>query len=148
MSSLKPSVPKKWLYWVCGLLWLGVGIMLCLRALFWIKEINTLFSWGLLFLMLFLSVLPGKFLLSRIAKRNLKRLDQQPERVCFFAFQPLRSYLIIALMIFMGVSLRRSSVPRLYLALVYALMGGALVSASALYFTHALKALRPSSSHH
>ncbi|NPB09324.1 MAG: hypothetical protein GXO17_03130 [Thermodesulfobacteria bacterium] len=142
MSKLKPEVQKKWLYWVSGLLWLGVGLMLCLRAFFWVKSSQELWAWGLYVFALGVSYFMGRFFLFRLARRNLRRLDEKPERLCCFAFQPWRSYLVIAVMIAMGISLRRSDIPRVWLAGIYALMGGALVWASGLYFSRALEVLR------
>ncbi len=140
--SLKPEVHKKWLYWVSGFLWLAVGLMLCLRGLWWVKADGRLWAWGLYLTALLVSYFMGRFFLFRLARRNLKRLDGKPERLCCFAFQPWRSYLVIILMILLGIGLRRSDLPRIGLAAIYALMGGALIWASGLYFSRALEVLR------
>ena len=130
---VKPAVRKKWLYFVSGVLWLLVGLFFCLRAFFWLKPL-ALKGLGLFSLALVLSFLVGRLGLSRIAFRNLRRLDEQPDKICCFAFQPWRSYLIIGLMILLGVTLRRSSLPRPLLGFLYAVMGGGLVTASFFYF--------------
>jgi len=135
----KPAINKKWLYWLSGLIWFGVGVGLCLRAVFWIKAYQSPVLWGLFLLSLAGALFIGHYLLAKIARRNLKRLDQKPSKICVFAFQPLRSYLIILLMVAMGVGLRRSDLPRVWLAVVYSLMGGALIVASRLYFLRALE---------
>ncbi len=93
----------------------------------------------LLILALLASYFVGRWGLARIAFRNLKRLDKKPERICCFAFQPLKSYFIIAIMIVLGITLRRSSLPRPLLGFLYALMGGGLITASFIYFEGGLK---------
>ena len=141
MSKLKPEVQKKWLYFVSGFLWLAVGLFLCGRAFFWLVPLG-LKGMLLLILALLLSYFVGRLGLARLAFRNLKRLDEKPERLCCFAFQPWRSYFIIAVMITLGVALRRSSLPRPLLAFLYALMGGGLITASFVYFEGGLQRLQ------
>jgi len=140
---LKPEISKKWLYFVSGFLWLGVGLFLCIRAYFWLRPLTLK---GLLIFIsaLFPAYFLGRFALSRIAFRNLKRLDEKPERICCFAFQPLRSYFLIAVMVGLGITLRRLTIPRALLAFLYTLMGGALLTASKVYFEGALKRLQKS----
>ncbi len=141
MERFKPAVTKRWLYFVLGVLWGGVGLFLCLRAYLWLRPSGL--KGHLIFVVaLFLSFVVGRYGLSRIAFRNLKRLDEKPEKLCCFAFQPWRSYLLVALMIFLGVSLRRSNLPRPLLAFLYAVMGGGLITASFHYFHGGLLRLK------
>ena len=113
-----------------------------MRAILWIKAYQAPYLWGLFLFSLIAAFFVGRYLLSRIAQRNLKRLDQQPQKICLFAFQPLRSYLIILVMVGLGISLRRSDLPRVWLAVLYSIMGGALIVASHSYFLRALELLK------
>ena len=55
---------------------------------------------------------------------------------------PWRSYLLIPFMIILGVILRHSPVPRLYLAVLYLAIGTALFLSSLRYLRYALRAMR------
>jgi hypothetical protein len=63
----------------------------------------------------------------RIARKNLARLRAYPPRVCLFAFQAWRGYLMIGLMIGLGVALRHLPIPRHTLAVLYGAIGTALI---------------------
>jgi hypothetical protein len=76
---------------------------------------------------------------SKLAEINLKRIyDQAPgkDKVCVFAFQNTRSYLIIVIMMGMGYGLRHSSIPKIYLAPLYMAIGLALFLSSLKYYQH------------
>ncbi|WP_456371354.1 hypothetical protein [Thermodesulfatator atlanticus] len=132
---LKPKVPKKWLYFVAGSLWMAVGLMLSLRATFAAIKLNKLWAWSLWSVAYVSSYFFGKRILSRIAFRNIKRLDDRDaSHLCLFAFQPWKSYLIITIMICLGVFIRKHPLPYWEYIVVYGLMGGALITASLNYF--------------
>jgi hypothetical protein len=88
---------------------------------------------------LILALIVYHFGFSRIARKNIDRLFQYPDKVCFFAFQAWRSYLIIAIMAALGAFLRHSSISRKYLAVVYLTIGGALVLSSLHYYVRLFK---------
>jgi hypothetical protein len=136
LRQLKPAVPKCWLFATCGLMWSAVGLMMCKISLGWLMSLDGIHgvsagSGGVVLAL-------GAFYLGfrGIARKNIERLRRLPERGCFFAFQAWKSYLIILFMIVLGVSLRHSSIPRIYLAVVYATIGGALFLGSLLYYRH------------
>lgn len=138
---LKPIVPRKWLFFVAGAVWFTVGFNLCLVAHRWLGA--AVAFWRHLFWpTLGASSLAAYFGLARIARRNVRHIENRPEKTCFFAFQPWRSYLIIVVMITMGVTLRHSAFPKTWLALIYTFMGGALALASLFYFYRGLFFLR------
>lgn len=62
-----------------------------------------------------------------MARRNLAYMATLPERVSFWAFQPPRSWILMAGMILLGVILRHSPLPRSLLGALYFLMGTALI---------------------
>ena len=67
---------------------------------------------------------------AQLARKNLRRLSQLPEKVSIFAVNSRQGYVIVVFMVGLGIALRRSSIPRSYLALVYTTMGGTLFLAS------------------
>jgi len=75
-----------------------------------------------------------KFGFSKIARKNINRVCRYPDKVCFFAFQEWKSYLIISVMAPLGIFLRHSSLPRQYLAVIYITIGLALFLSSLHYY--------------
>ncbi|MEF9437835.1 MAG: hypothetical protein L0922_03485 [Candidatus Mariimomonas ferrooxydans] len=56
------------------------------------------------------------------------------KKVCIFAFQAWKSYLIIAIMIAMGIILRHSQIPTYYISVIYIGFGGAMILSSIRYY--------------
>ena len=133
---LKPAVPKHWLIAIAGLVWAAAGIMLARLAWSWLRAMPSLQAGGLLAAGMVLAAILHRFMLRRLARRNMARIGSYADKGCLFAFQAWRSYFMIILMIAMGSFLRHTAIPRVYLALLYTAMGGALLIASMGYFTH------------
>ena len=134
LSSLKPAVTKSWLVAVAGLMWTGVGVMLCRLAYNWLAVINRGMAASLGLLGAMMAIAAYHFGFSKIARRNIKRLCVLTERTCVFAFQTWKGYLVIGLMIFLGALLRNSSIPKQYLAIIYTTIGGAIFLSSFHYY--------------
>jgi hypothetical protein len=123
----KPNVPRNWLFLFAGIAWLIAGGLLCGRALVWILAdplipALTLASGGI-----GLAVLFYRTVFANVARKNISRICNLPERPCAFAFTAWRGYLMIGLMVSIGILLRGSSIPREMLAVSYMAMGGALI---------------------
>jgi len=134
LTHLKPAVPKHWLIAIAGLVWSGAGGMLCHLAWEWLRPLPPLRIIGLVAAGLVLALILHRFMLARIARRNMDRICTYAERGCVFAFQAWRSYLIILVMIAAGSFLRHTMIPREFLASLYTAMGGALILSSLAYF--------------
>ena len=134
LNSLRPAVTKSWLIAVAGLMWTGVGVMLCRLAYVWLAVIHrgTAASFGLLGVLL--AVAAYRFGFSRIAQKNIKRLCLLTEKTCVFAFQTWKGYLIVGFMITLGIILRNSTIPKQYLAIIYTIIGGAIFLSSLHYY--------------
>jgi hypothetical protein len=130
LKKLNPAVSKYWLIALAGLLWSMVGIMLCRLAYIWLAAVN--WSLGLpLGLMGIISALAAySFGFSKIALKNIDRLCLLSDKCCIFAFQAWKNYLVIIFMIMLGMLLRNSPIPRHFIAVVYAAVGGALFFSS------------------
>jgi hypothetical protein len=134
LSKYRPAVSRHWLWLIAGLLWSGVGITLCIMACYWLSDM----AWP----MNVLGVAAGfgsgvaiyRYGFSRIARKNIRRIFGQPEKVCFFAFQAWRSYLLVAVMVLLGYTLRHSQIHRLILAVIYSGIGTGLSLSSSLYY--------------
>jgi len=129
-----PTVTRQWLWLLAGILWSGVGIILCTTAVSWLAELN----WPMNALGVLVGFGSGIIIyhygFSRIARKNIDRIEQKPDRVCLFGFQAWKSYLLIAVMMMLGYALRHSNLPRLILAVVYSSIGTGLTLSSSLYF--------------
>ncbi|MBI9083272.1 MAG: hypothetical protein JEZ11_06700 [Desulfobacterales bacterium] len=144
-SSFKLAVRRNWLLFLAGVLWSGVGLGLCKIAWHWLGAL-PIATRGPLSLAGFLgAVTAWRFAFSAIALKNIDRLRRLSEKQCLFAFQSRNSYLIIIFMICLGFLLRHSPVPRPWLAVVYATIGGALLLASAHYYLELAGRRKPGS---
>lgn len=133
-KNLKPAVHKKWLYLIAGLLWSGVGIMLDRLAVSWLSAAD-LFHAAMFFLSgLAFSIVVFKFGFSKLALKNIGRITLLENRPCIFAFQAWKSYFLIVVMVLLGITLRHSSIPKVYLAVLYITIGSALFLASLSYY--------------
>ena len=130
LKSLKPAVTRSWLIAIAGLMWTGVGVMLCGLAYHWFVAINTGVAAILGSLGAVMALAAYHFGFSKIVQRNIKRLCLLTERTCVFAFQTWKGYLIICFMIMLGAILRSSPIPKPYLAILYTTIGGAIFLSS------------------
>jgi len=133
ITKLRPAVSKYWLIGIAGVLWSIVGIALCRFAYEWLVGWNGAIVGVALGAVLATVAYRLSFL--RIARRNIRRLFAFQDKVCLFAFQAWRSYIIIAVMITLGILLRRSRIPHSYLAVLYIAIGGALLLSSLSYYS-------------
>ena len=134
LKSLRPAVTKSWLIALAGLVWTGVGVMLCRLAYNWLAIINrgVATTFGLFGIVMALAAYHFGF--SKIAQKNIRRLCLLTERTCVFAFQTWRGYLIIGFMIILGAILRNSPIPKQYMAIIYTTIGGAIFLSSFHYY--------------
>jgi hypothetical protein len=72
----------------------------------------------------------------------LKRILPSDDKKCLFSFVSWKSYLIIAVMIAMGTILRRSAIPKQYLAILYIGIGLALILSSVRYMRIFLREIK------
>lgn len=134
-SYLKPTLPKRWLLIVAGAMWSAVGIMLLNYAVTWLTLSFSIPAILLGMLGIILSVMVNRWGFSKIALKNIERILALNEKACLFSFQAWKSYLLILVMVSTGIFLRNSAIPKVYLAVVYTAIGGALIQASVKYYT-------------
>ena len=132
--SFKPAVRRRWLLVLAGLLWSGVGLGLCKAAWLWLAVFPMGKRGGLYLVGMMGAWAAWRLAFSAIAQKNIRRLNRLSEKPCLFAFQTWKSYFLIVFMIGLGVLLRHSPLPKSWLAVVYAAIGGALVLASGHYY--------------
>jgi len=133
IEKYRPAAMNSSLIFLSGFVWVGAGIMLLSYAFSWLSmasKINIYFFSGA---GVVLALLVHHFGFLKIVNINLKRILQTNEKKCLFSFIPLRSYLIIAVMIALGAILRHSVIPKLYLSILYIGVGLALILSSVRY---------------
>jgi len=133
-----PSASRSILTLIAGLVWSIVGLVLIIVAARWLWASDQHVRVELL-----LGLIAGWFVYSLgfagLVRKNLDRIRQlapEKDRICVFAFQHWRSYLIVIIMIMLGYALRHLPVDRIYIAPVYLAVGLGLTLASLHYYTH------------
>ena len=140
IKRFEPAVDRRVLILLSGLTWSIVGIALCRMAVLWLSPVN---SWegvllGLSGIVLGLAI--HLFGFSKLVAKNVDRIrSKKNKKICIFAFQAWKSYLIVAIMIGLGIILRSSPLPKKYLAVIYIGFGGAMVLSSIKYYMVFLK---------
>lgn len=124
IRKLKPSVPKRFLFFEAAVIWSFAGGMLLFKgfsmisALRNIPVLQTIFSFfgGVMFYLAFFS---------RISKKHVQRLiDLKIDHPCLFSFFNWKSYILMSIMISSGVLLKKSGIVSPdYLSLLYITMG-------------------------
>jgi hypothetical protein len=141
IRKFTPSVDKRILVLVVGLMWCGVGLMLIRFAVSWLTPYNGS-EQGLFYAIGFLAAMPiHHFGFLKIADKNLNRLLPMTEKKCVFSFMTWKSYIIVLIMVSMGIALRHSSIPKRYLSILYNGLGLALFLSGIRYFRFFFKLL-------
>lgn len=139
IDRFNPAVDKKYLVFIAGIMWCGVGIMLISFAVSWLSR----YSGSGKFLYYgagFLAALPIHFFgFLRLAEKNINRILPLPGKRCIFSFITWKSYLIVIVMVSMGITLRHSSVPKQYLSILYNGIGLGLFLSGLVYLKQAIK---------
>jgi hypothetical protein len=136
---MKPALPKPWLLALAGIMWTAVGLMLCRFAFIWLTHAPSWASAGLGLAGIAAAAPIYGLGFRKLARRNVERIRQLPERPCLFSFLAWKSYAVVAVMITGGVLLRHSAIPKPTLAVLYAAIGGGLFLSSFLYYGHLVR---------
>jgi hypothetical protein len=141
ISRLHPAVPRRYLFVLAGALWMAAGALLCVRAAIWLDTFP--FSAELALEALSIASAAGAYslLFSRIVQKNIDRITRLPDPVCIFAFTAWRGYIMIALMMAIGITLRGTPIPKYYLSVPYTMMGAILLIGSVSFYRRFVNAL-------
>lgn len=136
IKAYKPAVPRFILVVVAGFVWIGTAIMLSYLSYSWLRRETTRDAVIAAAAGIMSALLIHHFGFLRIADKNIGRIKAMEGPCCVFAFMPWKSYLLVMVMILMGIVLRHSFVPRLYLAALYTAIGTALFLSSIRYIRY------------
>ena len=136
LERWKPVVKKTTLLLLAGVMWIGVGLMLDTLSYLWLKQEAAHQALLMAFLGFLCALVIHHFGFLRIVNRNLGRILPMSGKRCVFSFIPWQSYILTVLMVLMGILLRHSPIPKLYLAVLYIGIGTALVLSSIRYLRY------------
>jgi hypothetical protein len=108
LERIKPGVPRRSLLFIAGCAWSIAGGILITRSLIYLIGMNhhlpIEIAIGMVFGLLFYLLL-----FARISKKHITRINLiEIDNPCFFSFFNFRSYLLMAIMITGGITLRLS----------------------------------------
>lgn len=140
MSDLTPRVNKRTLLIIAALVWLMAGTMvLSLGLEVILKEqkyvIVSLIVAVIVFYIFF------NFIFKKMVSKHRDRISsKEQDKLCLFSFFDVKSYLIMAFMMTLGISIRSMSfINPVYWAPVYVGIGSALFLAGVLFFREWLR---------
>jgi hypothetical protein len=132
INRIKPTINKRYLLLIAGLMWFGVGLMLLRYSIIWLEEYgNGAFVFATFGFTSALLIHHFGFL--KIVNKNLRRIANLNDKPCAFSFMSLKSYLLVMVMVSMGIALRHSSLPKQFLSVLYSGIGLALLLSSIRY---------------
>jgi len=135
-ERLRLDVDRRWLFAIAGVIWMGVGILLLTYAVTWLAPVTLPLEIELSIAGLAVAAVFLRFVFHGIVSKNIARIEGGPARVSAFSFQGWKSYLITVFMIVLGIMLKRSSISKPDLAVMYLGVGLALMLASGFYHRH------------
>lgn len=125
----------QWLAFMAGIIWLAAGFNVCrigVEAWRALTATTAGMVLGSLATLVLFSVMFVKMLFKNM--RSIGRIYPAHRRI--WHLMPLRSYLVMAVMITLGIILRScQAVPRTFIASFYVGLGGALMLAGAVYLS-------------
>jgi hypothetical protein len=142
ISRLNPAVPRHYLFGLAGAFWTFAGVVLCARAVVWLGVFPLGVEIELETTCIALAIVGYFFLFFKVVQKNINRIGLLPERVGVFAFTAWQGYVMIALMITIGITLRNTSIPKYLLAVPYSVMGTILLIGSAAFFRQFATSMR------
>lgn len=133
--SYPPLVSRRVHYLTNGIIWLLAGINLMRLTIDWYMNIDQIKAIIGFIVSLSLGVYLSQTRFKVIASKYNVRILGLPEKTWIFAFQSIRSYILLSIMIVMGITLRVIiGLDEFYMALIYTTMGVVLFLASYFFF--------------
>jgi len=140
------SIRRHFLFALAGCFWTVAGGILCFRGAIWLGLLSAPAAVAVALISAACAAAGYSFGFSKLVIRNIERINRMPERANFFAFTAVRGYVMIALMMSIGITLRNSSIPKYYLTVPYFVMGGILLIGSVQFYRKFLSSLAEAAS--
>ncbi len=134
LETCKPVAPVRVHILLASLMWTVAGIFLFVRGTSNMMRLPVAGNpWWLIFAA-FLGLLKGRLIFDKTAVRIISRIENMEENRCLGGFLSLKNWGMILLMVFLGISLRISPLPRVLVWGVYVAAGTGLFLSSRLFW--------------
>lgn len=133
---------KSTLLLIAGVIWLGIGILMDGLSYSWLKNEKPVYALLAVLTGFVCALIIHHFGFLRIVDKNLDRILPMKGKRCVFSFMTWRSYILVAIMILLGILLRHSPIPKLYLSVLYMGIGTALILSSIRYLRHLIMLIK------
>ncbi|MFC1837064.1 hypothetical protein ACFLYW_00075 [Thermodesulfobacteriota bacterium] len=132
LQRYKPGVSTRTHLLLGALIWSVVGFFLLTNG-FVLVSLGNHLLYGLFGLLL--GTVKTFFILDRIARKNIIRINEFEDKVCFGSVYSFKTWLLVLAMIFLGRILRTTILPGEIIGLLYTAVGWALMLSSRLMWT-------------
>ena len=129
LQRYKPGVSIRTHLLLGALIWTIVGFFLLTNG-FVLVLLESHLWYG--FAGLLLGTAKAFFILDRMARKNIKRIKEFEDKVCFGSVYSLKTWFMVAAMIALGRFLRTTVLPGEVVGLIYTAVGWALMLSSRL----------------
>jgi hypothetical protein len=129
LHKYKPGVSIRTHLLLGAFIWTVVGFFLLTNGFVLVSLENHLW-YGLIGLLL--GTAKAFFVLDRLARKNIKRIKEFEDKVCFGSVYSMKTWFMVAGMIALGRFLRTTVLPGEIIGLIYTAVGCALMLASRL----------------
>ncbi len=136
IEKWKPGVPKRFLLFNAGIMWIGAAVVLDGFSYSWLKTEKPSYVFIALLFGFLCALVIHHFGFLRLADKNIERILPMEGSRCFFSFISWKNYILIFVMILLGILLRHSAIPKIYLAVIYTAIGTALFLSSIRYLRY------------
>jgi hypothetical protein len=134
LEARKPKAPVRVHVLLATLMWTIAGLFLFMRGAGNMMSLpDGVNPWWLIFAV-FIGVLKGWLIFDKTATRIISRIESRKEDRCLGGFLSLKSWGMILLMVFLGMSLRVSHLPGVLVWGVYVAVGTGLFFSSRLFW--------------
>ncbi|HZK49482.1 MAG TPA: hypothetical protein VFD74_07780 [Thermoleophilia bacterium] len=130
MERHKPKASARTQLLLAEVMWTAVGTMLLTFGLHWVTRRYHGPGWAYAAPFVIVGLLKGRFVLDRVARRTIARIDMRGDSHCVGGFfSPLSWALVVGMMV-LGQVLRASPLPRADVGFLYVAVGAALLTSS------------------
>ena len=133
LEAHKPAASVRVHALLASLMWTIVGLFLFVRGADNMMSLTGVNPWWLV-VAAFIGVLKGWLIFDKTAVRVISRIESREGNKCLGGFLSLKSWGMILLMVFLGMSLRVSSLPGVLVWGIYVAVGAGLFFSSRLFW--------------
>lgn len=138
-KSFKPGVSRSVHLFAAPFLWTAIGTLLMVRGFGWIGAGAA--RW-LVLLGLVIGTIKSRLILDKTARKSLQRILEMNDNTCIGAVYSWKTWLLVALMMTFGITMRKLTDPGLIIGTLYMAIGWALVLSSRLGWMQWFKWIR------